>query len=382
MGNTIPPSGTNAPHIRASSGGVNSRIAASGADTSSAVVPATDTSRAAAQTAASEQSLSRTKPNNLSEKDSSTSKFDTPSEPDLSVTIAGVRFKNPVIAASGTFGYGKEYQQVFDVTRLGGICTKGLTYTPRDGNSGVRLHETPAGLMNSIGLENPGVTSFIEHELPQLRNLGPVVIANLSGSTIEEYQKGAELLSQSSIDMIELNISCPNVKAGGMTFGLHPADAASVVRAVRSVSTKPTLVKLSPNAPDVVAVAKACVDAGADALSLVNTFKALAIDVRRRRPVFDQVTAGLSGPAIKPLALRMVWEVCAAVRVPVVGMGGISSPFDALEFLMAGATAIQVGTATFQKPITMLIIIEGIREYMQNEQIQRIQDLWIPKEAI
>jgi len=296
-------------------------------------------------------------------------------KPDLSVQIAGITFKNPVIAASGTFGYGQEYAGLMDVSRLGGICTKGLTLHPREGNRGRRLHETPSGLMNSIGLENPGIPAFIESELPAMLDLGPVIIANLSGSTIEEYQEGARLLSATKIDMIELNISCPNVKAGGMAFGLCPADAASVVQAVRRVSDKPLIVKLSPNALDLVGVALACVDAGADALSLVNTFKALAFDIRRRKPLFDHVTAGLSGPAIKPLALRMVWDVCAAVQVPVIGMGGIASTEDALEFFMAGASAIQVGTATFPRPSTMIEIIEGLETYLRAEQISHLSEL-------
>lgn len=296
-------------------------------------------------------------------------------KPDLSVQIAGITFKNPVIAASGTFGYGQEYAGLMDVSCLGGICTKGLTLHPREGNRGRRLHETPSGLMNSIGLENPGIPAFIESELPAMLDLGPVIIANLSGSTIEEYQEGARLLSATKIDMIELNISCPNVKAGGMAFGLCPADAVSVIQAVRRVSDKPLIVKLSPNAPDLVGVALACVDAGADALSLVNTFKALAFDIRRRKPLFDHVTAGLSGPAIKPLALRMVWDVCAAVQVPVIGMGGIASTEDALEFFMAGASAIQVGTATFPRPSTMIEIIEGLETYLRAERISHLSEL-------
>lgn len=296
-------------------------------------------------------------------------------KPDLSVEIAGVRFRNPVIAASGTFGYGREYQGLMDLSRLGGICSKGLTLHPREGNRGRRLHETPSGLMNSIGLENPGIPHFIEKELPAMLELGPVVIANLSGSTIEEYREGARLLSDTDIDMIELNISCPNVKAGGMAFGLFPDDAATVVRAVRRVSRKPLMVKLSPNAGDLAGVALACVNAGADVLSLVNTFKALAFDIRRRKPVFDHGTAGLSGPAIKPLALRMVWDVCAAVQVPVVGMGGIASTEDALEFFMAGAAAIQVGTATFPRPSAMTEIIEGLELFKETEGLHSLSEL-------
>jgi len=295
----------------------------------------------------------------------------------LSVTIAGVNFRNPVIAASGTFGYGREYADIIDVSRLGGICTKGLTLNPREGNAGIRLWETPAGLLNSIGLENPGIAAFIEKELPHLRKLGPAVIANLSGSTIEEYVEGAALLNACVVDMIELNISCPNVKAGGMAFGLDPQAAAAVVEPVRrALTAKPLMVKLSPNAPDLTAVARACVNAGADALSLVNTFKAMAIDIPNRKPVFDNISAGLSGPAIKPIALRMVWELCRELKsVPIVGLGGIATADDALEFLMAGATAIQVGSATFPRPSTMIEIIDGIESYMRRCGIATLKDI-------
>ncbi|MCL2762050.1 MAG: dihydroorotate dehydrogenase [Treponema sp.] len=296
----------------------------------------------------------------------------------IAVTIAGVHFQNPVIAASGTFGYGREYAGIIDVSRLGGICTKGLTLNPRPGNTGIRVWETPAGMLNSIGLENPGIPAFIENELPYLRTLGPVVIANLSGSTVEEYVEGAALLNASSVDMIELNISCPNVKAGGMAFGLDPESAAAVTSQVRNTVTgKPLMVKLSPNAPDLIAVARACVNAGADALSLVNTFKAMAIDIHQRKPVFDNITAGLSGPAIKPIALRMVWELCTALgsQVPVVGMGGIATTEDALEFLIAGAVAVQIGSATFAHPATMIEIIEGLESHLRCSGIASVEKL-------
>jgi dihydroorotate dehydrogenase (NAD+) catalytic subunit len=301
------------------------------------------------------------------------------SGPDLSLAIAGVNFRNPVIAASGTFGYGGEYASIIDVRKLGGICTKGLTLRPRAGNRGIRLHETPAGLMNSIGLENPGLEIFLEKELPRLRSLGPAVIANLSGSSVEEYTEGARLLDASGVDMIELNISCPNVKSGGMSFGLESKAALSVAEPVRrALSHKPLMVKLSPNAPDLIPVARACVKAGADALSLVNTFKALAIDIHKRKPVFDNISAGLSGPAIRPIALRMVWELAEAFpSVPIVGMGGISNSVDALEFLLAGATAIQVGSATFARPATMIEIIGGIEEYMIKHDYHSIGELSI-----
>jgi dihydroorotate dehydrogenase (NAD+) catalytic subunit len=301
--------------------------------------------------------------------------------PDLSVTIAGLRFQNPVIAASGTFGYGREYAGIIDVSHLGGICTKGLTMNPRAGNTGIRLWETPSGMLNSIGLENPGIPAFIENELPYLQKLGPVIIANLSGSTVEEYVEGAALLNTSSINMVELNMSCPNVKAGGMAYGLDPEAAASVTASVRrALSNKPLMVKLSPNAPDITAVARACINAGADALSLVNTFKAMAIDIHQRKPVFENISAGLSGPAIKPIALRMVWDLYRELKqvgatVPIIGMGGIASTDDALEFLMAGATAIQVGSATFVHPATMIEIIEGISDYMRRFNITHVIDI-------
>ena len=303
--------------------------------------------------------------------------------PDLSVTIAGVQFRNPVIAASGTFGYGSEYTDLLDIAALGGICTKGLTHKPRDGNNGVRICETASGLMNSIGLENPGIPVFIERELPQLRKIGPVVIANLSGSDIAEYTEGALLLNASSVDMIELNISCPNVKSGGMAFGIKPEMAAEVTAAVRKAATnKPLMVKLSPNAPDITAVARACINTGADALSLVNTFKAMAIDIKGRRPVFDNISAGLSGPAIKPIALRMVWELVETLHkekraVPVIGLGGIACASDALEFLLTGAAAVQVGSATFAHPPVMNEVIAGIELYMKEKGLFRPEELSI-----
>ncbi|MDR0465142.1 MAG: dihydroorotate dehydrogenase [Treponema sp.] len=303
--------------------------------------------------------------------------------PNLSVNIAGVKLRNPVIAASGTFGSGSEYADIMDVSLLGGICTKGLTLSGRPGNTGVRIWETHSGLLNSIGLENSGIPAFIEKQLPYLRHLGPAVIANLSGAESNEYVKGAVLLNESSIDMIELNISCPNVKVGGMAFGLDPGTAAALVSAVRRVCRhKPLMVKLSPNAPSISAVAQACINAGADALSLINTFKAMAIDVVNRKPVFDNISAGLSGPAVKPIALNIVWELFEKVKesktgIPIVGIGGISGPEDALEFLMAGSSAVQVGSATFSNPHTMIEIIDGIKKYMTANKMQNIGDISI-----
>jgi dihydroorotate dehydrogenase (NAD+) catalytic subunit len=280
-----------------------------------------------------------------------------------------------VIAAAGTFGYGGEYEGLLDIAGLGGICTKGITLRARSGNGGARLWETPAGMLNSIGLENPGVEAFIERELPRLCSLGPVVIANLAGGCIDEYVEAAALLSASSVDMIELNISCPNVKRGGVSFGLEPETAASVTGAVRAASKKPLIVKLSPDAPNLAAVALACVRNGADALSLVNTLRGMAIDIHNRRPVFDNITAGLSGPAIRPLALRMVWELYEKIDVPVIGIGGIARAEDALEFLMAGAAAVQVGSATFANPSAMNQIIRGVENYMQKNGIPNLSGL-------
>lgn len=288
----------------------------------------------------------------------------------LETTLCGITLKNPVIAASGTFGFGAEYGQLFDVGQLGGICTKGLTMHPREGNPGLRVWETPAGMLNSVGLQNPGIPVFLERELPRMHTLDTAIIANVGGGDLEEYVEGVRLLSQADgVDIIELNISCPNVHEGGMAFGIKCDVAASVVAAVRTVCSKPLMVKLSPNAEDITAMAVACEQAGADAVSLVNTFKALAIDIHTGKPVFDNVTAGLSGPCIKPVALRMVWEVAHAVHIPVVGMGGITSWQDALEFIMAGATAVQVGTATFVKPTAMLEIVDGLERYCATEHL-------------
>jgi dihydroorotate dehydrogenase (NAD+) catalytic subunit len=303
---------------------------------------------------------------------------------DMSLEIAGVKFRNPVIAASGTFGKAREYNSIFDLSLLGGICTKGLSLVPRKGNTGARIWETPSGLINSIGLENSGIKSFLADDLDYMKRLGPVIIANLSGSTSDEYVDGAVLLNESSVDIIELNISCPNVKDGGLTFGLDPGTAAALVAAVRrACKHKPLMVKLSPNCPSIASVANACINAGADALSLVNTIKAVAINTETRTPVFENVIAGLSGPAIKPIALRMVWELYSSLKednktnIPIVGLGGISCTNDALEFLMAGARAIQVGTATFVNPHTMVEIIDGIHKYMTANKIAKLGDLSI-----
>lgn len=289
--------------------------------------------------------------------------------------ICGVEFKNPVIAASGTFGFGREFDEYFPIERLGGISTKGLTLNKRDGNKGIRIYETPSGLMNSIGLQNPGVKGFIEEELPFLESKDTVILANLGGSTIEDYLQGILLLNDTSVDFIELNISCPNVKEGGMAFGIKCDTAYTIVKEAKQICRKPMVVKLSPNAEDIKEMAYTCVEAGADALSLVNTFNALAIDIYKRKPVFNNITAGLSGPAIRPIALRMVYEVSKVVSVPIIGMGGILSAEDAIEFIMAGAWAVQVGSGNFIKPDIALDIIKGIEEFMSTEGIKDLEEI-------
>lgn len=293
----------------------------------------------------------------------------------LNVKFGNIEFKNPLIMASGTFGFGKEYAEIYDIEKLGGVSSKGLTLEKRDGNKGIRVFETPSGMMNSVGLENPGVKGFIENELQFFKDIDTVRIANLGGGTLDDYIKGVELLNDQPIDMIELNISCPNVKAGGMAFGIKNEVAREVVRAVRSKTKLPLIVKLSPNAEDIIGMAKVCEEEGADGISLVNTFKAMAIDINKKKPVFENVYAGLSGPAIKPIAIRMVHEVCKAVNTPVMGMGGITTWQDAIEFIMAGATCIQVGTANFINPRIGLDIIEGIQNYMQEEGINSLDEI-------
>jgi len=276
----------------------------------------------------------------------------------LNVNFSSIKFKNPVIAASGTFGIG--YQQHFDLSKLGGICTKGLTLFPKSGNDGIRIWETASGLMNSIGLENIGIKNFINNELPILKKLGVRTIVNINGSTVDEYLECVSIINNEEIDIIELNISCPNVKEGGLLFGINSKTASQIVRKVRGITKLPLVIKLSPNAENIVRIAQCCEEEGADGLSLVNTFKAMSVDIYNRKPVFNNMYAGLSGPAIKPIALRMVHEVCQNVEIPVMGLGGITSGKDALEFIMAGATCIQVGTANFINPYSCLEIIKEI----------------------
>ncbi|NLY21579.1 MAG: dihydroorotate dehydrogenase [Tissierellia bacterium] len=293
----------------------------------------------------------------------------------LKTELCGVEFKNPVFAASGTFGYGEEYSQYYDPSIVGGLCSKGLTLHPKSGNEGIRIWETPAGIMNSIGLENPGVKHFVEHELERMKSLGTKVIVNIGGNSIEEYIEGVEILNEYDFDILELNISCPNVKSGGMAFGIKCDTAEMVVSKIKPLTKHPLMVKLSPNAENIVEMAKACESAGADALSLVNTFQGMAIDVDTRKIVFENVYAGLSGPAIKPIALRMVHQVCKAVDIPVVGLGGIMNYKDALEFIMAGATAVQIGTANFVNPNAIEEIIRDLDKYLLDNNIQSIAEI-------
>ena len=293
----------------------------------------------------------------------------------LNVKFKELNFKNPVIMASGTFGFGKEYNEIYDIEKLGGISSKGLTLNQKDGNTGMRVFETPSGMMNSVGLENPGVQGFIDKELPFFSDLDLVRIVNLGGGTLDDYVKGAELLRGKDVDVIELNISCPNVKAGGMAFGIKNEVAKEVVREVRKVVDKPLVIKLSPNAEDIVGMARVCEEEGADGVSLVNTFKALAIDINKRKPVFENIYAGLSGPAIKPIALRMVNEVSKNIEIPVWGMGGITTANDAIEFIMAGSSCIQVGTANFINPKIGLEIIDGIEKFMKQEGIKTLDEI-------
>ncbi|MGQ9812793.1 MAG: dihydroorotate dehydrogenase [Dissulfurimicrobium sp.] len=303
--------------------------------------------------------------------------------PDMSVNIGGLQLKNPVLLASGTCGYGAEIGDLVDLSALGGIVIKGLSLKPRQGNPPPRIAETPCGLLNSIGLENVGIDAFIRDKLPWLRNIGTKVIANILGSSQEEYANLARRIDNTDgIDAIEVNISCPNVKAGGLAAGSDPDTAAAVTRAVKSVTGLPVIVKLSPNVTDIIRIAKAVVLAGADAISLINTILGMAIDIKNRRPALGNVIGGLSGPAIKPIALRMVWEVAGTVNVPVIGIGGIVSPEDALEFFMAGASAIEVGTATLIKPSVAIDIITGIRDYMAKNNLQRVDDLPILRNKI
>lgn len=294
---------------------------------------------------------------------------------DLSVNIAGIGFKNPVIMASGTYGFGHEYGEYIDLNTLGGISVKGLTLKERKGNPPPRIAETPAGILNSVGLQNPGVEAFKKQELPFLKQFDTRIIANIAGNTIEEYCEMAEILGDSEIDAIELNVSCPNVKAGGLAFGTDPVLVEEITSAVRKYCRQPLIVKLSPNVGDIKSMARAAEAAGADCVSLINTILGMAIDIHRKKPVLANNFGGLSGPAVKPVAVRMVYEAAHAVKIPVIGMGGISCSDDAVEFLLAGAAAVMVGTANFVNPTVPLDIISGLEEYMKKYGYSSLKDI-------
>ncbi len=294
---------------------------------------------------------------------------------DLTVNIAGVEFKNPVITASGTFGFGREYSEFYPLREIGGLSCKGITLKPRMGNPPPRIAETPSGILNAVGLQNPGVDHFIEQDLPWLKEQETVVIANIAGNTPEEYAQMAEKLSESSVDMIEMNISCPNVKHGGVQFGTSCQSVGAITREVRAHCKKPLMVKLSPNVSDIAEIARAAESEGADALSLINTLTGMRIDINTLRPIIRNNTGGLSGPAVFPVAVRMVWQTAGAVKIPVVGMGGISTWRDAVEMMLAGASAIQVGTALFSDPYAPLKIKEGLNRYLDDQGIASVTEL-------
>ena len=295
---------------------------------------------------------------------------------DLSVDLAGLHMKNPVTTASGTFAAGKEYSQFVDVAALGAVTTKGVSLDGWQGNDSPRIAETPSGMLNSIGLQNPGVKHLVEDELPWLRSVGATSIVNVSGHSFGEYVAVIEELEASGLaDAYEVNISCPNVDAGGMTIGTDPSSAAEVVRLCRDATKRPLIVKLTPNVTDVAEIARAVVDAGADAVSLINTLLGMAVDARTRKPQLARVVGGLSGPAVKPVALRMVWQVHDAVNVPILGMGGISTGIDAVEFMLAGATAVAVGTANFVNPTATVQVIEGIIAYCEEQGVSKVTEL-------
>ncbi len=294
---------------------------------------------------------------------------------DLSVKIAGVTFKNPIIAASGTIGFGREYSEFYPLSVFGGISCKGTTLKERPGNRPPRIAETPMGMLNAVGLQNPGVEHFIKEDLPWLKQQDTVAIANVAGSTREDYCKMAEILSETDIDMIELNISCPNVKEGGVQFGTSCESVAAITKAVRAYCKKPLIIKLSPNVADIAEIAKAAESEGADAVSLINTLTGMRIDIQTRRPIIANNTGGMSGPAVFPVAVRMVWQVKNAVSIPVIGMGGITTWKDAVEMLIAGADALQIGTALFTDPYAPVKITEGLNRYLDDHRLSSVTEL-------
>lgn len=295
---------------------------------------------------------------------------------DLKVKIGKIIFKNPVLVASGTFGYGEEYSELFDLNRLGGIITKSVTLNPKEGNPPLRTCETPSGMLNSIGLANIGVERFIKEKLPFLKKINCKIIVNVAGSTLDEYLKVVEKLNGAKgIDMLEINISCPNVSLGGMEFGADPDSAFKCIKAIKNETSYPLMTKLTPNVKDIVEIALSVEDAGSDCVSLINTLVGMAIDSKTKKPLLANITGGLSGPAIKPVALAMVWKVAQKVKIPVVGIGGIANTEDALEFLLAGASLIQVGTSNFIDPQTSVKIIEGLKNHCKENKISKIKSL-------
>lgn len=293
----------------------------------------------------------------------------------MSVKIAGVEFPNPVIAASGTYGNGECYTDLYPLSKLGGISCKGMTIEPKLGNPPPRIAESYSGILNSVGLQNIGVHGFVEYYLPTLKEEGNVIIANVAGATIDDYVAAAEVLDASDVDMIELNISCPNVKQGGASWGISREGAASVTSAVRRATKKPLIVKLTPNVTDITEIAKAAEAEGADCISLINTLLGMRIDVKTRRPILKNNMGGLSGPAVFPVAVRMVWQCYKAVKIPIIGMGGISTAEDAIEMMLAGASAVQMGTAIFTDPYSPLKVIDGIEEYMEENEIKSLSEI-------
>ena len=293
----------------------------------------------------------------------------------LSIEFCGVTFKNPVIPASGTFGYGREYEQFYPLSRLGGISVKGTTLNRREGNPGPRVAETPSGMLNSVGLQNGGVKKFLEYEMPNLVTKDTRIIANIAGATVEECAELASMLEGSAVDLIELNISCPNVKAGGAAFGTDCTIAGQVTRAVKDATSKPLMVKLSPNVTSITDIAKSVETNGADAVSLINTLLGMRIDIKTGRPILKNNVGGLSGPAVFPVAVRMVWQVANAVNIPVMGMGGVATWEDAVEIMMAGASAVQVGAAIFNDPYAPIKIIDGLEKYCIDNNIDNISQI-------
>ena len=294
---------------------------------------------------------------------------------DLSVQVAGVPFKNPIIPASGVFGYGHEYEELFPLSKLGGIATKGTTITPRPGNPSPRIAETPSGMLNSVGLQNPGIDVFVKRDIPFLKQFDTKIVVNVCGRTTEDYCEVVERLTSEPVDLLEINISCPNVKEGGIAFGQDPKAVEAITREVKKYAKQPIIMKLSPNVTDITEMARAAEAGGADVLSLINTLTGMKIDIERQKFAIANKTGGMSGPAVKPIAVRMVYQVAQAVKVPIIGMGGIASAEDALEFILAGATAVSIGTANFFNPYATVETVRGIEEYMRRHKVDDINSL-------